>query len=511
MYYPALTQKGVADLIGLDQEANKLFHVRRHHLIETVKKAGFLDIRVQYPSDMKSLHHMLDSDTQWCEPDELYIPYDTYTRDYGDPKTNGRGHAIEKNPKGVLCVVVVESDVMRKKKSVTDKVRMHTVLDDGANKLEDNQIDLKWQAMRRVTLFDGSGVDSSVDLPDSSKGTSLADLLGWDASGTASSSNTAVDLRPNVERTDSAPARKGGSDSEDDTVHPLMQLCFNSAAASTPPRTRARLPQQPQQQQLQQQQPQPQQQQQQQEPSSGSGKRKSNAPAEGEPKKKAGRPARDPVDEAAKSIKQFSMVPDDNDDPAYQLWFGDHRKNQERFLTRVKSALDSYLKTVTDESRVAEHMSTRKQLECVIQIVLNFNKLSGGSCKAFPKALTETRKYMTAAPTCILDLPVPVRRLELEGILETATHSPPEEFWPHVALDNLRGAGIQNTETRQKTFIADAIAERTQAKCITDVSTDLIAFFTPVAGDAPTTSLPAPLSSEVFAAFLVVIPCDVQK
>ena len=118
---------------------------------------------------------------------------------------------------------------------------------------------------------------------------------------------------------------------------------------------------------------------------------------------------------------------------------------------------------------------------------------------------------MTATPTCIIDLPVPVRRLELEGILETATHIPPEEFWPHVALDNLRDAGIQNTETRQKTFVADAIAERNQAKRITDVSTDLIAFFTPVAGGAPTTSLPAPLSSEVAAAFMVVIPCDVQK
>ena len=334
MYYPALTQKGVADLIGLDQEANKLFHGRRQHLIESVKKAGFLDAKVHYPSEMKSLHHILDSDTQWAEPDELYIPMDTYTRDYGDPKTNGRGHPIEKNPKGVLCVVVVESDVMRKKKSVTDKVRNHTVLDDGANKLEDNQIDLKWQAMRRVTLFDGNGVDSSKDLPDSSKRTSLGDLLGWDASATPSCSNTAVDLRPNVERTHSAPARKCGSDSEDDVVAPLMQLGFNSAGISTPPRVRARLPQQPQQQQQQQQHPQPQQQGSgerkshapQQEPSSGSGKRKSQAPAEGEPKKKAGRPARDPVDEAAKSITQFSMAPDNNDDLAYQLWFGDHKK-----------------------------------------------------------------------------------------------------------------------------------------------------------------------------------------
>ena len=125
--------------------------------------------------------------------------------------------------------------------------------------------------------------------------------------------------------------------------------------------------------------------------------------------------------------------------------------------------------------------------------------------------MAETRKYMTAAPTCIIDLPVPVRRLELEGILETVTNSPPGEFWSHIALENLRNAGIRNPEIRQKTFIADAIAERTQAKCITDVETDLIAFFTPVAGGAPTTSLPAPISSEVAAAFMVVIPCDVQK
>ena len=153
----------------------------------------------------------------------------------------------------------------------------------------------------------------------------------------------------------------------------------------------------------------------------------------------------------------------------------------------------------------------RKQLECVIQIVANFNKMSGGSCKAFPKAMTETRKYMTAAPTCIIDLPVPVRRLELEGILETATHSPPEEFWPHVALDSLRDAEIRNPDIRPKTSIADAIAERTQAKCITDVETDLTAFFTPVAGGAPTTSLPAPIYIEMTEAFIVVIPCDAQK
>ena len=156
-------------------------------------------------------------------------------------------------------------------------------------------------------------------------------------------------------------------------------------------------------------------------------------------------------------------------------------------------------------------MRTRKQLECVIQIVLNFTKMSGGNCKGFPKAMTETRKYMTAAPTCIIDLPVPVRRLELEGILETVTNSPPGEFWSHIALENLRNAGIRNPEIRQKTCIVDAIAERTQGKCITDVETDLIAFFTPVAGGAPTTSLPAPIYIEMIAAFIVVIPCDVQK
>ena len=299
--------------------------MRRQHFIETVKKEGRLDIRVQYPNEMKSLHHMLDSKTTWAEPDELYIPLDSYTRDYGDPKTNGRGHTIEKNPKGVLCVVVVESDVMRKKKSVTDTVRMQTVLDTGENKLEDKQIDQKWQQMRRVTLFDGNGVDSSKDLPDSSKGTSLGDLLGWDASATPSCTTTAGDFQP-MKETESAPARKhAASDSEDDALQPLMQFSFKRASISTPPRARARLTQQPQQ-------PQtphtPQQQQQQQEPNSGSGKRKTHASAEGEPKKKAGRPARDPVDEVAKSITQFSMVPDDNDDPAYQLWFGDHKKTR---------------------------------------------------------------------------------------------------------------------------------------------------------------------------------------
>lgn len=130
-YYPKVKIKEMPAYIGASQERSNEFYTLQEVCQEEVKKNQSY-ARIQWPSAEQLKRKMTDR-VIWEEPDEIYMPEDDYTVEYGIPETNGLGHKRDLDSKGRKCVVVPDGKGMRKKKQrIYDATRESEIADGAA-------------------------------------------------------------------------------------------------------------------------------------------------------------------------------------------------------------------------------------------------------------------------------------------------------------------------------------------------------------------------------------------
>eukprot|EP00973_Karenia_brevis_P026041 3593410-Karenia_brevis.AAC.1 len=127
----------------------------------------------------KEIEHKITYQTKWMEADDLYVPYDDYVKDQGDPLQNGKGHRIGWDIKGRKCVIMPESNCMRRRKETVDSLSLKRKLDESEGPDDprgDDHLDQKFKSLSNVCLMEGTGVDSQKSILGT--GMTVAELTG---------------------------------------------------------------------------------------------------------------------------------------------------------------------------------------------------------------------------------------------------------------------------------------------------------------------------------------------
>ena len=87
-----------------NQDECKAFKRLREHAENSIRLAKDPEAYIGWSTERERLKQILQDATEVIRPPDLYIPYEDYVRDKGDPRTNGLGHQMENNSLGELCV-----------------------------------------------------------------------------------------------------------------------------------------------------------------------------------------------------------------------------------------------------------------------------------------------------------------------------------------------------------------------------------------------------------------------
>lgn len=460
-YYPKYTTKGVIVLIGgadNKDECDK-YYALRSHCVEGIKASQDPDAYIPWGEGRKKLDHILDSSWVWEGPKDKYIPWPEYVATHGDPRTNGLGHQTGKNPNGIFCVIVPESNVMTRKREIKDTMRLKRTLaqadedSDPQNGMED-----RWKQLQGVSLLDGTGVDTTSAVPAQATGTTLASLLGWSVGASGVSSVMPSPAQPyrhtqfqQSERHEQSAA--SSTDDFSDSFKPLFDgmghTGANSALTATPPKLapQARLDVPV--------------------PVPVAKKARSEAVSPSgiatAGKKKVGRPGRDIPDTIRKAISQFSGCKEDPQDGDYRLFFGDQQQSQMRFLAKLKKDHEGYMNKIEDEVELGVRMQEQKKLNAVVDIITSFSKSKGQSCTAFKAAHARIVQFLQAGTRVDLAMPVPVKHLLFDADIQEAT---PSRFWELIGDEQLREIGFKEIEHEQHQVITRACVTHVEWVCV---------------------------------------------
>ena len=473
-YEPKFSIKGVKKLIeNLDE--GKKFTSLRTHCVDVIREAQDPEIYIAWQPVRQRLQHEMSHDTVWERPSDLYIPIADYREEHGDPETNGKGHKRGKNLDGQDCVLVPESNIMKRRRETRDSIKLVRVLDEGNDELGKQTLVNKFQSMEGACLMTGAGIDGAASA--SASGQTLTDLLGvsfLQGPGVQMSSSGDGGRKRSIEAVaDNAVQAVDDSGEDDDAFVPVLieepaasrahgtNLGSNIGNSNSlgsvskkpkvksggispgssgskvqspgqkPPTTATGLHQQPQ------------------------GAQETSAKT----KQAKGRPRRDLSGLVRQTISSFEECPLQAQNADYRLWFGDQYETQAKFIARLKKDYEEWLATVHDEAELDKHVVDRKKLWAIKDIHTHFKKYGGELSAAFTKASDVVISSLNMLPVAELKMPVPVRRLYLEGKLQTA---PIDEFWTLLANDNLSDAGFTDVLEQQQEKAADAVASLTQ-------------------------------------------------
>jgi len=121
-FHPRYKLSTLPSALGSDKELHDRFMTLMNFCISKVKEAGDRSVRIKWPSESQLIS--LQEDIMiWEDPDDLYIPYDDYVAKHGSPTENGKGHSTGYNNRNELCVIVPESNIMKRKRQRVTKVR----------------------------------------------------------------------------------------------------------------------------------------------------------------------------------------------------------------------------------------------------------------------------------------------------------------------------------------------------------------------------------------------------
>lgn len=166
----------LCSFIGKSQEEHDAFMALRKVCVDKVVEAGDKRAHIVWPTD-EQLVQLMEDNIIHEMPDELLVPWSEYVDAYGDPRSNGKGHSTTQNSMGMLCVVVPESNIERRKRQRVSKTQHRRVLDDGRDKLTDDQLVTKFRDVSNQQLA-AAGVSSS-----GAAGCTLDSLLGGGIGG----------------------------------------------------------------------------------------------------------------------------------------------------------------------------------------------------------------------------------------------------------------------------------------------------------------------------------------
>ena len=474
-YYPANTTKGLPDKIGSDPVAYKKYHELLAHCIAQLKESQDIEFRIRWPTEKKVLQHLTDSANVWEEAPDLYILKADYERDHGPEAAARNGHKEGYNLKNELCVIVPESNVMKKRKEVRETTRLKRTLDEGnlEDQVGDVSMESRWQLMRNVSLFDGSGIDGKAS---SSSGTTMAALLKWGAgpSAGAPAQTQAHALEPTPTPSPNpktkAPLADADAcdDMDDDQIAPMFGGSPFSARApadggdvapragpralkagdgkgpGAPAKPKAKNVGKP--------------------GAKGRCARPKGAAAEAATaahRTRVGRPARNTSATIGEVITSFERIPYDAQEANFRLFFGDQFKVQSGYVQRLLKSHEGNAESITAEDEYDAHLVRQKQLWAVNELMTAYRKTAGVASPAFDANCQEITTYLKGKPAATLNFPPPVRMLQLQGKIQKAK---PELFWKLVHVDSFRNHGFDAPEVERETTCAAAVACATQGE-----------------------------------------------
>jgi hypothetical protein len=132
-YYPMYKLANMPALLGGDSKLHlKFFGLAK--LTEDAIRASQSLLKISLPSKSE-LFHESSVNTIWEEPDDIFVPYESYVEEFGDPSTNGLGHSTGHDANNRLCVITPENNCMKRKRTLVETAKCITKMDDGTEEL----------------------------------------------------------------------------------------------------------------------------------------------------------------------------------------------------------------------------------------------------------------------------------------------------------------------------------------------------------------------------------------
>ena len=431
-YHPGKKLREMPAFLGSDPDEYARFCAFVDHVEAHVKETSDWDSYVRWPDEDKILEHVSEAATSLLQPDELFVTEEDYTKKFGSPTKNGKGHRRELNSKGEPCVVMPESNVERRRHSQTEKARLRRTIDNDKNNVGEGQLEEKFGTLR--SLISGAVGGTGAPLSSLSGGGSLLTMaVGGAPGGPLTSCGNASSLSPGQPSSSSRKALptppKAMLEAASVDERPFSMLAPLHAATSDSPAA-SQLPQGQQQQQ----QTSP--------PVKGKQKRKldqTNITHAGpEPKRKhPGRPRTDPSNKVRTQLVTFSQVPDDTTHPTYRTFLGDEHKPKSRQFSELDKALTAHMEHET-EVEVFDLMAVeKKRLAGMVMVCTAFVKHGETDSLMFYKCFLEAQNWLQLDPKVEVDFPALVKRVAFEGEVQNAL---PERFFDLISMSGLQAA-----------------------------------------------------------------------
>jgi hypothetical protein len=414
MWYPKTKLSEMPDLLKHRDQRVKFFAMSAL-CVKTVLETQST-LRVCFPKD-SVLHHDSEDKVIWEEPDDLYIPFWEYVKKKGDPRTNGEGHITGKNRRNQICVIVPESNILRRKRQHSESARISREIDDGQDLLEEGLLECK-QAGVASTFMD-MGLDSG------QAGVGMALNLfgnGGNLQGLACNAG----YEPTVEVVSEDLPALGAVPPilikmEDEHIEKPVKARGRGRGVARDSKAKAvtrpgvapvaaevgfNLP----------------------------GKSARNAANVGIMKGCKGRPKRDPLVMVRFELESFSLIPDNQSDPAFRKYFGDEHKTKHRYLVDLARKLDNEISECTCHEDLASLQIMRKRLQAVSDVACAFIRSAFTASEDFMKCYNEKLLYMKLEPVCSVEWPVTVSKAVYEyGLIQAS----PQKFWAALHSDAL--------------------------------------------------------------------------